>query len=203
MEIPLALEGYSLRPYRDDDALTLQRLADDREVSRFLRDRFPQPYTLEDAREWIARARAETASPPLTFAISGAAGTMLGGIGLDRQSDVYRHSAEIGYWIGRQHWGHGVATAAVCAICRYGFEVLGLRRVYACVFAPNTASTRVLEKAGFRLEGRHRQAVWKDGELLDELKYGLLPEYGPGTPAGDRSGVADDDLDDFDADDLT
>jgi RimJ/RimL family protein N-acetyltransferase len=102
---------------------------------------------------------------------------MLGGIGLDRQGDVYRHSAELGYWLGRQHWGRGVATAAVEAICRYGFETVGLRRIYACVFEPNSASTRVLEKAGFRLEGRHRKAVWKDDELLDELRYGLLPEY--------------------------
>ena len=54
---------------------------------------------------------------------------------------------------------------------------MGLRRVYACVFEPNTASTRVLEKAGFRLEGIHRRAVWKDGELFDELMYGLLPDY--------------------------
>ena len=177
VEIRLALPGYTLRRYREDDAVALQTLADDREVSRFLRDRFPHPYTFEDAREWIERACAETESPPLTFAISGASSTMLGGIGLDRQSDVYRHSAELGYWLGRQHWGRGVATAAVEGICRYGFETVGLKRIYACVFEPNTASTRVLEKVGFRLEGVHRKAVWKDGELLDELMYGLLPDY--------------------------
>jgi RimJ/RimL family protein N-acetyltransferase len=177
VEIPLPLEGYTLRSYRDEDAVTLQQLADDREVSRYLRDRFPHPYTLEDAREWIERARAEVSSPPLTFAISGAGQTMLGTIGLDRQSDVYRHSAELGYWLGRRHWGRGVATAAVEAICRYGFETVGLRRIYASVFEPNTASARVLEKAGFRLEGRRRKAVWKDDELLDELTFGLLPEY--------------------------
>jgi len=176
VEIPLSIPGYSLRPYREDDAVALQALADDREVSRFLRDRFPHPYRIEDAREWIARARDETTSPPLTFAISGASAAMLGGIGLDRQSDVYRHSAEIGYWLGRRHWGRGVATAAVEAICRYAFDSLGFQRVYGCVFAPNTASARVLEKVGFKLEGRHRQAVWKDGELLDELLYGLLPD---------------------------
>ena len=177
VEIPLALPGYTLRRYREDDAVVLQKLADDREVSRFLRDRFPHPYTFEDARDWIERACAETESPPLTFAISGASATMLGTIGLDRQGDVYRHSAELGYWLGRQHWGRGVATAAVEAICRYGFETVGLRRIYACVFEPNTASTRVLEKAGFQLEGVHRKAVWKDGELFDELMFGLLPEY--------------------------
>jgi RimJ/RimL family protein N-acetyltransferase len=182
VEIPLALDGYSLRPYRDEDAVALSQLADDREVSRYLRDRFPHPYTLEDAREWIARARAETASPRLTFAISGAATTMLGGIGLDRQGDVYRHSAELGYWLGRPHWGRGVATAAVVAICRYGFERVGLERVHACVFEPNTASCRVLEKAGFRLEGRRRKAVRKDDELYDELMYGLLPEELRATP---------------------
>jgi ribosomal-protein-alanine N-acetyltransferase len=174
--IPLALAGYTLRPYREDDALALTRLADDRDVSRYLRDRFPHPYTFEDAQDWISRARAETESPPLTFAIAGAGATMLGGIGLHRQTDVYRHSAELGYWLGRPHWGRGVATSAVEAICRYGFLEVGLRRIYACVFAPNTASSRVLEKAGFEFEGRHRRAVSKDGELLDELMYGLLPE---------------------------
>ena len=175
VEIPLALDGYRLRPYRDEDAALLAQLANDHEVSRFLRDRFPHPYRVEDAREWIERTRSESESPPLSFAIAGAASTILGGIGLERQPDVYRHSAELGYWLGRPHWGRGVATAAVIALCRYGFETLGLARIYAHVFAPNLASARVLEKAGFVLEGRCRDAVIKDGSLLDELLYGLLP----------------------------
>ena len=173
--IPLALDGYTLRAYRDDDAPALARLANDPEVSRWLRDRFPHPYSIENAREWIERTRAEAESPPITFAISGASSTLLGTIGFDRQTDVYRHSAELGYWLGRPHWGRGVATAAVVAICRYGFEELGLGRINAYVFAPNAASSRVLEKAGFVLEGRRRKAVLKDDELLDELVYGLLP----------------------------
>ena len=172
--LPLDLEGYALRTYRDEDAETLARLASNREVSRWLRDRFPHPYTLEDAREWIEHARAEPESAPVTFAICGATGNLLGGIGLDPQVDVYRHSAEIGYWLGRPHWGRGVATMAVGAICRYGFERLGLARIHARVFAPNLASARVLEKAGFELEGRCRDAVCKNGQLLDELVYGLV-----------------------------
>lgn len=175
VELPLRLAGYMLRPYRDDDAPRLVELANDTEVSRFLRDRFPQPYTIEDARAWIERARVESESPPLTFAIAGAGANILGGIGLERQTDVYRHSAELGYWLGRRHWGHGVATAAVDAICRYGFETLGLGRIHASVFAPNLASARVLEKAGFALEGRRRHAVLKDGAYLDELTFGRLP----------------------------
>jgi RimJ/RimL family protein N-acetyltransferase len=174
VELPLRLAGYTLRAYRDDDAPGLAELANDGEVSRFLRDRFPSPYTLEDARAWIERARAESESPPLTFAIAGASASLLGGIGLERQTDVYRHSAEIGYWLGRRHWGRGVATAAVEAICRYGFETLGLSRIHASVFAPNLASARVLEKAGFALEGCRRRAVLKDGDYLDELMYGRL-----------------------------
>ncbi|HVR29704.1 MAG TPA: GNAT family N-acetyltransferase [Thermoanaerobaculia bacterium] len=176
VEIPLALDGYTLRPFRTSDAPALQRLADDTDVSRFLRNRFPHPYTLEDAREWIERTQSESGSPPLVFAIAGANASLLGSIGLERQADVYRHSAELGYWLGRRHWGRGVATAAVEAICSYGFETLGLRRIYACVFAPNVASARVLEKAGFALEGRRRNAVRKDGVALDELLYGLLPD---------------------------
>ncbi len=81
------------------------------------------------------------------------------------------HKAEIGYWLAEKHWGKGIMTGAVRIICRFGFEKLGLRRIYAAVFPGNRASARVLEKAGFVFEGRLRNLYEKGGKMIDGLMY--------------------------------
>ena len=67
-------------------------------------------------------------------------------------------------------------TSVVRAVTGYGFETFGLIRIYAQVFAWNPASCRVLEKAGYQLEGRLRRAVVKDGHVLDQLMYAAVRE---------------------------
>jgi RimJ/RimL family protein N-acetyltransferase len=102
------------------------------------------------------------------------AGEAVGSISLLFKHDVSRRSAEIGYWLGRAHWGRGIATAAVQSLAEYGFTQHDLARVYAVVFAHNDASGRVLEKAGFTLEARLRRAITKDGQTMDGLLYALV-----------------------------
>jgi RimJ/RimL family protein N-acetyltransferase len=87
---------------------------------------------------------------------------------------VNRRSAELGYFVGRQHWGRGLATAAVRAVTDYAFAHFDLCRLYAVVYEPNLASARVVEKAGFVLEGRLRKAITKDGHTFDALLYALV-----------------------------
>jgi RimJ/RimL family protein N-acetyltransferase len=146
-----------------------------------LRDSFPYPYTEADARAWLLVARLQ--QPETTFAIAGPE-SAVGGIGIQLQYDVYRRSAEIGYWLGEPYWGRGIATMAVRAMSRYAFHRFDILRLFASVFAWNPGSARVLEKAGYRLEGRLRSAVFKDGRVVDQLMYGLtrddlasIPEY--------------------------
>jgi RimJ/RimL family protein N-acetyltransferase len=79
--------------------------------------------------------------------------------------------AELGYWLGKDFWGRGIVTEAVAAFTDFCFQDFPLRRVYAEPFANNSASVRVLEKAGFVFEGRLKNNVVKDGELLDSLLY--------------------------------
>ncbi|MFY9228802.1 MAG: GNAT family protein, partial [Bacteroidales bacterium] len=95
-------------------------------------------------------------------------------IGLVRQTDVYKLSAEIGYWIGEPYWGMGIATKAVRLITEYGFNTLGLVRIYTGVFDFNKASQRVLEKAGFNLECIFEKSVFKNDKICDEYRYGLI-----------------------------
>jgi RimJ/RimL family protein N-acetyltransferase len=95
----------------------------------------------------------------------------VGGIGIHLGIDVHRHTAELGYWLGEEFWARGIMTEAVGAFSDFCFDTFSLRRIYAEPFANNPASARVLEKAGFTLEGRLKSNVFKDGKLLDSLLY--------------------------------
>ena len=165
-------EGFELRPWRDGDEAALVRHADDEEVARNLLDRFPHPYTLADARHWVAMNRAAT-GPVSQFAIvvSGAAA---GAIGFERLEDVYASTARIGYWLGRTHWGRGIATAAVRIVTAHAFRAFDFERLEAEVFDWNPASRRVLEKVGYVLESRQSRRIVKRGVVMDGWLYARL-----------------------------
>ena len=162
---------WKLRRIAHGDEESLARYANNRNVSINLRDGFPHPYTLDDAREYIQGTIDQ--NPLTSFAIASDQ-EFIGGITLHLQSDVAKRSAEIGYWLGEPHWGKGIATAALQALVEYAFAEFDLVRLYAHVFEWNTASVRVLEKAGFSLEARMRKAVTKDGQTIDEFLYALV-----------------------------
>lgn len=161
----------TLRPWRQGDEASLVSHANNRKVWLNLRDRFPHPYTLEDAREWIRTAGPVTPVTSFAIEVDGAA---VGGIGFRLHGDVYRRVAEIGYWLGEAYWGRGIMSDAVRAVTAYAFARFDLRRVYAGVFESNAASARVLEKAGYVFEGRLRHAITKDGRTMDELMYAIV-----------------------------
>ncbi len=171
MALELALSRCTLRPWRRGDEASLVRHANNRNVWRNLRDRFPHPYTAADADAWIARASAQTPATSAAIVVDEAA---VGGVGLELGVDVFRRSAEIGYWLGEPFWGRGIATEVLGAFTEYAFAHFDLCRLEAAVFEWNPASMRVLEKAGYTLEGRARLAVTKDGRTGDRLLYALV-----------------------------
>ncbi len=160
-----------LRPFHIEDAASIARHADDRGVWINLRDRFPHPYTLDDARGWIAHVLAGSRMTDFAIEVEGEA---VGGIGYVPGEDVSRRSAEVGYWLGRAYWGRGIATAAVRALTVQLLARPEFDRLHATVFAWNPASARVLEKAGYVLEGRLRAAIVKDGRTIDGLLYAIV-----------------------------
>lgn len=164
----LTLSLCTIRPFRRGDEDALAAVANDREVWRNLRDIFPHPYTRADAELWIGFNVDQPAS--LNFAIE-VDGVLAGGIGLTPGVDVHKHSAEIGYWLGRAYWGRGIATQATRALSDWALAQPGYRRLFAAVFAWNPASARVLERAGYVLEGRMRNYAFKDGQFVDGLLY--------------------------------
>ena len=129
MEINLA-NGYLLRPWdaawRDGDQGRFVTLANDYDIWVNLRDRFPHPYTRADAEDWIALQSGR--DPTTVFAICDAEGP-IGAIGLETREADYRHSAELGYWLGKPFWGRGIMTTAAKVVTAYGFHTLGLMRI--------------------------------------------------------------------------
>ena len=168
MELKLA--RCTLRPWRVGDETSLVRNANNRRVWHNL-SRLPHPYTRQDADAWIARA--STHVPVVDFAIV-VDGDAVGGIGVELGRDVFLRSAEVGYWLGEPYWGRGIATEALRAVTEYAFATFDLCRLQAGVFEWNPASMRVLEKAGYTLEARHRRNVTKDGKTIDRVVYALV-----------------------------
>ena len=166
MRLPLSL--CTIRPWAETDADSLQRHANNRHVSMHLRDRFPFPYEMEQARTflgWIAKQPS-----PTVWAIE-VNGEAIGGIGIELHTDVERVSAEIGYWLGEAMWGRGIATEALKAVTAEAFKRFDITRLYALPFADHAASVRVLEKAGYVREGHLRRSAIKDGKVRDQVLF--------------------------------
>lgn len=163
----LRLATCTLRPWRSGDEASLVPHANDRRIWRNLRDRFPHPYTLHDATQWV-RMASLMADSQFAIEVDGAA---VGGIGFEQLDDVYRTGAELGYWLGASLWGRGIMTDAVRAVASHAFDTTDIQRLQAGVFSWNAPSMRVLEKAGFAREGTYRRAVLKDGEIGDLVVF--------------------------------
>jgi len=155
-----------LRSWQKEDIAPLIDLANNRNIADNMRDRFPHPYTLKDAEEWIVLN--EKRDPATNFAIE-VDGKLAGGCGMQVFQDVYRHSAEIGYWIGEPFWGRGIATEAMKLLLeKIETDFPGIIRVSAEIFEHNIASMKVLEKNGFHLESIRKKAVVKNDIIMDD-----------------------------------
>lgn len=169
LELPLLSSRLVLRELKVADASTIARLANDGRISRNLGSEFPYPYSIADAHAFLARPAETLAIELAERPEEGLIGT-IGSKGVGNRWGVVR----FGYWLGAQHWGQGLATEAVRTYVAALATVPEVRRVEASVYEWNPASSRVLEKAGFSLEGRRIARGWVRGEIGDELEYGLV-----------------------------
>lgn len=162
-----------LRPFTVADASDVERLAGDAAVAATTLA-IPHPYADGLAETWIATHAAGYAEGKLAnFAIVLAAnGSLVGSIGLVIAGRHQR--AELGYWIGKDHWRRGYCTEACLTIIDFAFNELGLNRLTAGCLRRNPGSARVLEKLGFRHEGCLRQHVIKSDVSEDLDQFGLL-----------------------------
>jgi len=169
--INLRFEIYQIREFLANDVEAIVKNANNREVSKYMRDSFPYPYSKDNAVQWIDFVKKNYSS--LFFAIADE-NELIGGIGALPQTDVHRFSAEVGFWLGQSYWNKGIITKAVPVFCNYLFTKFDFNRLTANVFEGNEASQKVLEKTGFILEGKLRKSVFKENKFVDHYIYGLL-----------------------------
>lgn len=147
-----------------EHAAELEALASDPEVAATTR--IPHPYPAGGARLYIEEARRQReAGNAYVFAIMEG-GHLVGACGL--HEIVPGETAEVGYWVGRPHWGRGIATFATGMLLEFAFRNLRLPRVIARTLERNHRSRRVLEKSGFAVIGmeRHQHPGWNPDEPL-------------------------------------
>lgn len=161
---------FTLRPFHPNDIDSLMEYANNPKIAANLTNQFPHPYTRESGEQFIEMATQH--STPTIFAID-INGKASGGIGLHSQTDIHVKNAELGYWLAEPFWGQGIMTRAVSQIVDYGFKNLDITRIFARPFGTNIGSQKVLEKAGFVLEGRFKDTIYKNGDYQDELFYAV------------------------------
>ena len=162
-----------IRKWNLADAADLAMALSNTKVQDNLRDGLPYPYTEKDGTDYISAMLSADENETFAFAIVSD-NKVIGSIGVFRQENIHRQTAELGYCIAEEYWGKGIMTDAVKQICKYVFDKSDIIRIYAEPFAYNTASCRVLEKAGFQYEGTLRSNAVKNGKIIDMKMYSLL-----------------------------
>lgn len=165
----------TIRKWQVEDKYELAQNLNNMKVLNNLRDGLPYPYTEADAEEYILAMLSADKDSTYAFAIT-ADDKVIGSIGVFRRDNIHCRTAELGYYIGEPYWGQGLMTSAVRQICEYVFDNTDIIRIFAEPFAHNIASCRVLEKAGFTMEGVLRSNAVKNGAIVDMKMYALIKE---------------------------
>ena len=160
----------NIRPWTLNDLDSLVKYINNWNITKNMTDKIPFPYTETNGREFIEYAGKD--DPIHIFAID-IDGQAAGSIGIHPQDDIHRKNAELGYWLAEPYWGQGIMTNAVKQMVVFAFNTYDIDRVFARPFGTNKASQRVLEKAGFMLEGKFEKALYKNEEYIDELIYSI------------------------------
>jgi ribosomal-protein-alanine N-acetyltransferase len=164
---------FKLRKWELRDADDIALCANNVEIANNLRNAFPFPYTLEDAKSYVSSCIKNADTTQICRAIVIDNHTV-GSIGIFLGNDVYCKSGELGYWLAEEYWGKGIMSIAVKQLCQIAFDQFDIIRIYAEPFAHNIGSRKVLEHAGFSLEGIMKQGVFKYGNIYDYCMYALL-----------------------------
>lgn len=166
-------QSFTLRKWEYTDAEALAAAANNPNIARNLRNTFPSPYTLADAKWYVNDCIAKEGERQLVRAIE-VDGTAVGSIGIFLKDDVCEKAAELGYWLAEKYWRRDITSRAVRLICREAFSRFDIVRIYAEPFEYNTGSRAVLEKAGFVYEGTMRDCIYKNGEIFSHCMYSIL-----------------------------
>jgi Acetyltransferases, including N-acetylases of ribosomal proteins len=160
-----------LRSFSDEDIELLSLYANNPKIAGNLRDSFPYPYEKKHAEEYINAQKSKAIQTDFAIVYEE---NFAGRIALDIKDDIYRKSAEIGFWLAEPFWGKGIAPVAIKEIVQYAINHFDLTRIFAICFETNLGSRKSLERAGFELECIRKKAVFKYGQVLNDCVYVII-----------------------------
>ncbi len=169
------MKEFILRQWRQEDAESVAKAANNPNIAGNLRNTFPYPYLLEHARWYVNDCILNEGKNQISRAIE-VDQKAVGSIGIFIKSDVYEKSGELGYWLSEDYWRQGITSEAVKKICSEAFTKFDIVRIFAEPFEDNAGSRGVLEKAGFTYEGTMRNGIYKNGKIHSYCIYSLLRE---------------------------
>jgi len=163
----------TLREWKRSDADALAAIANNKKIWDNVRDLLPFPYTKKDAKEWLELVKKQKTVTTFCIEVDG---KLAGSIGVTLKDDVYKKTAEIGYFIAEEYWGKGAATEAIKQMVSFVQKEFDIVRIYAEVFEFNRASMKALEKNGFYLESIRKKAAFKNNMIVDDYVWVKLLE---------------------------
>ena len=164
-------KNFVLRKWTLDDSKLLAENANNIKIWNNVTDAFPYPYTEQDAIDYISSVMNEEKQLNFAIAINN---NIIGGIGIVPRNDVYRVTAEIGYWLAEQYWGMGIMQKAVKEVTNHIFNNFEIIKIFAGVYEYNTQSMKVLDKAGFIKEAILKKGAVKNNKIVDLHYYSLF-----------------------------
>lgn len=169
------MRDFILREWSAEDAKVIAEAANNPKIAANLRNTFPHPYRLEDAKWFVNDCISKEGNNQITRAIC-VDGKAVGSIGIFVKDDVYEKSGELGYWLSEDYWRQKIMSRAARMLCREAFLTFDIIRIFAEPFDCNIGSRGVLEKAGFTYEGTMRNGIYKNGKVHSYCIYSILRE---------------------------
>ncbi|MDL2246300.1 GNAT family N-acetyltransferase [Methanobrevibacter sp. OttesenSCG-928-K11] len=164
---------FKLEKWSLDHSNSIVKHANNKKIAENLRNGFPNPYTENDSLNYINTIIDDDTQIARAIIVNNEA---VGSITIIKQQDVYEKSAELGYWLSEDYWNKGILSKLIPEIIKIAFNELDIVRIFAEPFSYNTASIRVLEKSGFKLEGKKEKSIYKNGKYSDSYIYALLKD---------------------------
>lgn len=164
-----------LSPPTDDDKWAFVKHLNDEEIYNNTLT-IPYPYTELDAETFLnnCREKRKQFGRNMYWIIRRKNGEAIGGISFFMAHGSDSHKQQMGYWLGREYWNHGIMTKVVKKFSDHGFNYLGLARIEAVTFNKNIASQRVLEKSGYVFEGEAKKFYEKKGKFIDAKMFAIV-----------------------------
>ena len=163
-------ERIILRKLTMSDAKDIYEYCKDRKVSQYTQH-MPYPYKRKYAGEFIKICEKNWKQKTgYTYGIEYS-GKIIGNVGITIKPGKI---AEMGYSLSREYWGQGFVTEAAKLLLKEGFKQLKLHKIYATHHPKNSASGKVMQKAGMKYEGLLREHSFAKGKYWDLAQYGIL-----------------------------